>query len=580
MRRLHLACAVLTVAAPYSPVVAQPPVAARAATRDSLANAPTPGPYAVGYRLLNHRDASRRVRPARDFEGTPDEGEAGRPVQVSIWYPAAAGGRPMSIAEYIAISGAAETLLEVRSVDDAAAAEFIRRSGGFIGLRLSGQVADSIARRPSRAVRDAVPADGRFPLIVGGMAGAFTAYGLAEYLASHGYVVVSAATVGTGSQQVNQVPIATETHTRDIEVAQALATALPFVDASRVGLVGVNFNGLAVLTHQFRNMGAAAIVSIDGYETKTADASGLRESPYHLPARMRIPYLSFTQANAPPRFAFRDSLIRELTYSRRYSYVVRGLEHGHLLGNYLPFPIASELRVAYHFLWTTTRSFLDAWVKEDTAAAAFVERSAVENGYPEWVTEVSLRLPELPAIPTPDEVETIAMSGDLPRLRQILQRARSADPTVEVFSIDALTLFAFRFRQRGDTARATGLSSLAVEAYPRSAIAVNNLGNTYRDVGDTLRALELYARALSMLDTDPRMSAEDREASRRVIEQKIRQLRPPGTGSAADRASGVAVRTRQAGPPSTAAGRPGSPGAAAARRVPAPPAARGSASRG
>jgi tetratricopeptide (TPR) repeat protein len=277
-------------------------------------------------------------------------------------------------------------------------------------------------------------------------------------------------------------------------------------------------------------MGATAVVSIDGYETKAANAAGLRTSPYYLPARMRVPYLSFTQANAPPRVVFKDTLIRELKYARRYSYVLRGLEHGHLLGSYLPYPIRPELRVAYDFFWTTTRSFLDAWVKHDSAARAFIERSAVENGYPEWVAEVSLRLPELPAIPTPEEVEEIAMTGDVTRLQSILRSARAADPTVDVFSIDALTLFAFRFRQRGATARAIGLSSLAVEAYPQSALAVNNLGNTYRDVGDTVRALQFYERALSMLGDDPALSAEDRSDSRRVIEQKIRQLR----GSTAD----------------------------------------------
>jgi tetratricopeptide (TPR) repeat protein len=466
-----------------------------------------------------------------DFEGTPNASDSGRPVQVSIWYPAVAGGQRMSIAEYTAISGAAETLAEVRSADLTAAREYVRRSGALVGLQLTEASADSIARLSTAAVHAAPPANGRFPLLLGGMPGAFSAYGLAEYLASHGYVVVTAATVGTASQQVNQVPIAIETHTRDIEVAHSLASSLPFVDAGRFGLLGVNFNGLAVLTHQFRNMGASAVVSIDGYETKAANAAGLRTSPYYLPARMRVPYLSFTQANAPPPFVFKDSLIRELKYSRRYSYVVRGLEHGQLIGNYLPFPIGRELRVSYDFFWTTTRSFLDAWVKRDSAARAFIERSAVENGYPEWVAEVDQRLAELPPIPIPEEFEQIAMSGDTEKLRSILRQARSADSTVSVFSIDALTLFAFRFRQRGDTARAIGLSSLAVEAYPLSAIAVNNLGNTYRDVGDTVRALQHYERALLLLDDDASLSNEDRTASRRVIELKIRQLRGTGGSS-------------------------------------------------
>ena len=41
------------------------------------------GPHPVGFRVIGHRDATRPLA-----DGTP------RPLQISLWYPAAASDRP------------------------------------------------------------------------------------------------------------------------------------------------------------------------------------------------------------------------------------------------------------------------------------------------------------------------------------------------------------------------------------------------------------------------------------------------------------------------------------------------------
>jgi hypothetical protein len=141
--------------------------------------------------------------------------------------------------------------------------------------------------------------------------------------------------------------------------------------------------------------------------------------------------------------------------------------------------------------------------------------------------KTELKLPAMPALPTSDETEQIAMSGDVERLRAILRRARAADPGVRVFDVASLTLYSFRFlRGRADSVRALAFSELAVEANPRSVLALNNLGNTYRDIGQMPRAIEQWERALTMIDSDPDLPPADRAQSRAVIEQKLRQARP------------------------------------------------------
>jgi hypothetical protein len=487
-----------------------------------------PGPHAVGYRVIDHWDRSRRTAPARDFEGRLNPDERAMPMQVSIWYPAQPGGTRMRVGEYHAVASRRATLGPITESDVTASAAAIRTGMTFvIGVDVPQATADSIRDLRTAAARDAAPAAGRFPLLVTSLV-PIGGHGLAEYLASHGYVVVASLPVGTGSQQVNRVQVALETHTRNMEVAQALASELPFVDAERVGLIGVNFDGLAALTHEMRNMSASAVVSIDGYETKTSSATGLRQSPYYDPVRLRVPYLSVAQDNPPtPSLAFSDSLLRELKYSDRYAYVVRDMDHATLLGNLMVYPqLRAEQRLGYEFVWRTIRSFLDGSVKGDTAGRAFVTRSAVQNGFPAWLVKTEVKAAALPAVPMAEEVEQIAMTGNVERLRTIFRRARAADSAARVFTASDLNLFAFRFARRGNADVAIALDELAVEAFPSSATAANNLGNRYRDAGRAARAVELWERALTLIDADAEITPADKAPSRTAIERKVRQSRP------------------------------------------------------
>lgn len=493
-------------------------------------NAPLPtaltyGPHAVGYRVVDHWDRSRTRRPLRDFEGREVPGERAMPMQISVWYPAQPGGAPMRVGEYRAIASKNETLGPITEADVAATAALIRGPASSpMRAQLSQATADSIRDLRTRAVRDARVATGRFPLLVTSF-GVSSNHRLAEYLASHGYVVVASPTVGTAAQQVNRVAVAIESHTRTMETLRAFADALPFVDDARFAVIGLNFDGLAALTFQMRNMSADAVVSIDGYETKTNSATGLRTSPYFDPVRMRVPYLSFAQDNPPsPALAFSDSLARELKYADRHAYVIRDMDHITLLDDRMIYPqLPERISTGYAFLYRTIRAFLDANIKGDTAARAFMSRSSVANGFPDSIVKVEVKLPPLPPIPTPDEVERLASIPDVDRLRAIYRQARSLDPGVRMFTAAEMNLFAFRFRQRPEIS--IQFNELAVEAFPASTSAANNLGNTLRDAGQMPRAIELWEKALTLIDADPEIPASQKAQGRTNIENKIRQAR-------------------------------------------------------
>jgi dienelactone hydrolase len=486
-----------------------------------------PGPYGVGYRLINHRDPTRRLGPARDFEGRPTGNEPGLPMQMSVWYPARDGsGAPIVLADYLTLDNLRITLAEPDAADIAGAAGAIRNQARLqLGLDLPAAQAESIAAAPMRARRDAPPAPGTFPLVAGVAAPPASVAGLAEYLASHGYVVATTPTLPhTASREATQPQIALETQTRDLEVLAATARELPFVDPERVALLGRNFAGMAALVFEMRNMSARAVVNIDGWEALRPEV--FRASPFHAVDRMRVPYTLFASDDPNlPDLREDAPILDELRYADRHAYVIRDLDHGQILNDHTVFPqLTAERRLGYDFMHRTIRMFLDAHVKDDSAALRSLQQSAVERGYPAWLVNLEVMRPALHAVPTAEEIEEIAMSGDIARLAAIYRRAAEDNPGVELFSRRTAALFAFRFMQRGDTETALDLHRLAVEAHPSSALAHNDLGNAYRDAGRGALALEHWRLALELVDEDPEIaSPATRAQSRFNIEAKIRQ---------------------------------------------------------
>ena len=213
------------------------------------------GPFQVGFRTVTELDRSRATQPRRAFDGRAADGETAMPIDIGIWYPAT---HSPAVAR---MSAEAYKTLRTPMTRDAVAADFVRMAS-FGGLEMTP---------PSRAVRDATPADGRYPLVVSG-SGLGTGWIRAEYLASHGYVVVAAPSSSrTGTLQASQPAIALETQTRNLEFLFAFARQQPYVDATRLGILGVNFDGMAALVFEMRNMQADAIISLDGYEAKAGN---------------------------------------------------------------------------------------------------------------------------------------------------------------------------------------------------------------------------------------------------------------------------------------------------------------------
>jgi dienelactone hydrolase len=310
LRLLHLTLLVLAAAAGRA-----------AAQSDAFGLAA--GEHSVGFRLLEDVDASRVVT-AGARAAQP------RPIRTYLWYPAEDGGRAqaMRFGRYAELADGdiwpAAIGGELR--------ERLRYANGPLARSLGDAGFAAQLARPMRAVENAAPLAGPFPLIAIGLGlyyeSPISFATTAEYLAGRGFVVATAPLVGTQTALVKLDVPDLETQIRDLELVIARARQFAFVDPERLGVMGFDQGGMASVVLTMRNRDVDAFVSLDT-SIQYPHVSGLpRSSPHYDPRALRVPWLhAASRADGPPPPAGTRSLFDEAVHSERYWLRIADLGH-------------------------------------------------------------------------------------------------------------------------------------------------------------------------------------------------------------------------------------------------------------
>lgn len=490
-----------------------------------------PGAYAAGFRLVETWDYGRALQPPTDFTGRPAAGPTAVPMQLGVWYPAVrTAAAPMTFFDLALAVQHRQRFATPTAADSAAARREIGQIASLSGGD-SAQRAAAVARTLARAtasVGNARAARGSFPVAViatGGWVGATTV--LAEYLATHGWIVVATAsqTTSSGGQQVTEPAFAVDVGLNAIEFAVAWAQRFPGADPTRLGVVGVNFDGLSALEYQLRYMRAAAVVTINGWETIEDRAAVLRSSPWYDATRVRVPVLNVhwdEPGSAPAEYRF----LAGLKYAERRSLVIAGLDHFGLVLNPLAYTFSSPAqRTGHQYLVRLVHATLVSSTGGRTDG--FAERAPAEFGFPATLLKEDWRRPALPPVPTRSEFfEILAEQNDLATATRLFRDARSRDSTVQLFTEGDAGLAAFRYQRAGRLDDAIAVGHLTVEAYPQSSRARNTLGNALLARADTGGALREFAAALALLEASTTMVPEEKAEQARVWREKVARLQP------------------------------------------------------
>ena len=215
------------------------------------------GPHGVGFQVVGARDASRLL------EG------AARPVQIGVWYPAAAApGTPLAFGDYVALAAAERTLDSVTPEQARGARDSWKRF--LTGNGVAEPALDAWLEAPTHARSEAAAAAGRFPLVLVAQGNGQTLADqavLAELVASHGYVVAtSPSQIRLGASMESEadvLPNARE-QARDLAFVAVRVAPLPFVDAHQLAFVGHSFGARSALLAALQEPRSVALVSLDG----------------------------------------------------------------------------------------------------------------------------------------------------------------------------------------------------------------------------------------------------------------------------------------------------------------------------
>lgn len=455
-----------------------------------------PGPHPVGFRVEYSRD------PARP-EWTAEQ--AGRLMQVATWYPArSAAGEPVTIREYIDLqeSGLLEDDRRAEGILTEGQREHLANEWATWGIMTGVDRArwNALLDTPMRAVLGAAPAEGRFPVLLmlqGASGSVADQMGTAEYLASHGYVVVTVPSRGLdylttrvwGDHRLTEGMIA------DADYALRAIARDSFADLRRLGVHGFSRGGMVALLVAMRNPAVDAVVGFD------PSLAAIIRSPWFEGARLRVPFL-FYQAGARTPPAVLDSM----RYVDTRIVSAPGLHHVDLgalgmmhtaLGVRNQYIVDSDERIRATLEWIHRQelAFLDAHVKGDADAAARFEQ-ALDNA-PEFV-RVSHR-PARPAPPLSNELaEMVWRRGGIAQAAALIRAARASDPAWRPFPEVFLNATGYRFVELGRDAEALGAARLNVELFPESANAHDTLGEMLARAGQRDAAIRAYERSVAL----------------------------------------------------------------------------------
>lgn len=349
------------------------------------------GDYQVGFQHYLAFDSTRTYKRLYDWSNNP----LPRPIPVSIWYPSDpghSGASQMNVLNYMEILKEEEEW------------EFLPNEQilNWFYYPDSPENQKHLGEK-TNAYRNRRPAGKEYPVIVYApsyQASSIENFALCEYLASHGFVIISSPSRGTENRFLDGGTAGDmETQAQDIEFLIKEVSGKKYADPAKIATMGFSFGGLSNVLAQMKNKNLKAIVSLDGsikYQFPT-----LLKSPFADVNKVNVPFIHMAQKDIPRavmledhidttlnnRFEFYDSL----RFSNAYSLKFHHLTHPYFSTLGVLFQPRdqrqdksdAEIMESYRWLSMYTLNFLKAHLNNEAEAFTFLAKAPAKNGVPE-----------------------------------------------------------------------------------------------------------------------------------------------------------------------------------------------------
>ena len=473
------------------------------------------GKYPVGFRALYQLDVARSYDADYPAAGRPPVRKP-RPIFLAIWYPAAAQHDvAMVYRDYFRAVSVDSPVPEFaqrlrRFTRDMACKYMLGKE--FEKLTDEERAAwDGLLATPVFATSNVPAAPGQFPLVIyhPGLGGTFDENAVAcEYLASHGYVVLSSAYQAADSSLLN-IDGDLGTSQEDLNFVLRYAATLPFADVSQVAAMGHSYGAQAMLAWRARpGSPLDAVVFLDStveYHPlgDFADFKAVLERNRN----STCPVVMFADRRRNPHW---ESFDPYLQFAEHYEAAVDGMEHNDFVSHGATGK-DEGVRRNYEAICEVILRFLNGHLKGDAEAL-----KSLRGEGPAGLLQLAYHAAR-PAPPTSAQVARMYVSEGAENLQALAALVKGSDSDLVVGA--AALLF-----DAGSKREGASLLSWAAPILPNSADLQRALGDALLAMGDKAGSRAAFEKALVLLPSDGALDAGQKAETRKAIEAGLKAL--------------------------------------------------------
>lgn len=465
----------------------------------------TKGSMSVGFQHYLSTDSTRTYKRIADWKTK----SLLRPIPISLWYPAkerSGNSKPVKVLGYFEILKEEE---EWEYLPNEQLLNWFYYPNSAVNQNHLQEQATAYAQLE--------PADGRFPIVVYApsyQASSVENFALCEFLASHGYIVISSPSRGTENRLLEGgTEKDMETQARDVEFLIKEAGKLQNADFNRIAALGFSFGGMANMLVQMRNKNIKAVISLDGSERY--QYTTLKKSPFFNLEKMDIPYIHLAQKDIPEQVLKEDNLNAELNHkfelydsifnSDAFQLKFHNLTHSHFSTLGVLFEPRderqdksdSEIMESYRLVSAYTLNFLNAFLKDDMKAVHFLENEPWDNGVEKGLmTRQFKKKKNLPM--SFQDFNELAAIQKYENLNELYTSILEKNPMIELPEGNLNNLGLQLVFNPQTTNQGINVFLFATKIYPNSANLFDSLAEAYLFQGNKDKAIENFKKSLKL----------------------------------------------------------------------------------
>ncbi|MFS2001988.1 dienelactone hydrolase family protein [Duganella sp. CT11-25] len=430
-------------------------------------------------------------------------------MQILVWYPAQKSGEAVTFRDYLSLAAS--------EADFTRTPEQVRRiTDEFIADRIEQMPqAARVVAQPMWAVRDAPARQGRYPVVIyapGASAPAAENPDLCEYLASQGYLVIASPSQGARTRAMTIDLDGLETQAADIGYLISYAASLAQADMDKIAVAGFSWGGLANVFAATRDDRIKALISLDGsvrYFPELVD--GGKDAARHVnAAQLPVPMLYVSRRPSSVEELNRKgngtsfSLLNRMTYADVLVVTMQPMAHTDFAADGLRLAPDSdfdeytraEVATAYGWMAQYVHRFLDAYLKDDTAARDFVANKPVRNGVPAHMVAVDMRRGS--GVPPTREAFARSLAARGFDQAAAIYEEMKANGANFAFDSNDINSWGYELLRSGMVSEAIGIFSFGTRILPTDANLFDSLGEALAKGGRREEAIQSYRRALAL----------------------------------------------------------------------------------